>query len=199
MMTAAPDVGSLSLHAALPVLLTDGTYGNAVLGTQTISGLAVGVSATRTFNWNTAGAATNGHILTATQMFADNNPSNNARAIAITVNPPNLHVGNLDGFAAINGNTWTATVQITVHDSRHNLVTGATVHGLWNGSGPDVVCTTTVGSSGICSVVLTSPSSTKMVSFGVTGITLARYVYKSSLNHDPDGSSNGFSVTVKRQ
>ena len=132
-------------------------------------------------------------------MFADNDPSNNARAIAITVNLPNLHVGNLDGFAAINGNTWTATVQITVHDSRHNLVTGATVHGLWNGSGPDVVCTTTAGSSGICSVVLTSPSSTKMVSFGVTGITLAGYVYKSSMNHDPDGSSNGFSVTVKRQ
>jgi hypothetical protein len=38
-----------------------------------------------------------------------------------------------------------------------------------------------------------------MVSFAVTGMTLSSYVYKASLNHDPDGSSNGFSMTVKRQ
>jgi len=36
------------------------------------------------------------------------------------------------------------------------------------------------------------------VSFAVTGMILSGYVYKSSANHDPDGSSNGFSVTVKR-
>src|SRR5438552_7179895 len=91
MMTAAPDVGSLSLHAALPVLLTDGTYGNAVLGTQTISGLAVGVSATRTFNWNTAGAATSGHTLTATQMLADTNQTNNTHVITTDTQTPPVH------------------------------------------------------------------------------------------------------------
>ncbi len=181
------------------MVLTDGTAGNAIVGRQTITGLAAGASVTSTINWNTAGVATNGHILTATQTLADNNSSNNARAISITVNPPSLHVGNLNGFVASNGNTWTATVQITVHDYRHNLVNGATVHGMWNGSGPDVVCSTTASSSGICSVVLSSiPNSTKMVSFAVTGLTLAGYVYQPSANHDPDGSSNGFSVTVKR-
>jgi len=180
-------------------VLTDGTAGGITLGTQTIAGLAAGTSATRTINWNTAGAATNGHILTATQKLADNNTSNDARAIAITVNPPNLHVGNLNGVAASNGNTWTATVQITVHDWRHNLVTGASVQGTWNGTGPSATCTTTVSGSGVCSVVLSSiPNSTKAVSFAVTGMTLSGYVYKSALNHDPDGSSNGFSVTVKR-
>src|SRR5207245_1505040 len=50
------NVGGQDVTTSFDVVLTDGTYGNAVLGTQTISGLAVGVSATRTFNWNTAGA-----------------------------------------------------------------------------------------------------------------------------------------------
>jgi len=179
------------------VVLTDGTAGGVTVGTQTIAGLAAGSSATATINWNTAGAATNGHILTATQKLADNNTSNDARAIAITVNPPSLHVGNLDGVATSNGNNWTATVVVTVHDSRHNLVSGASVRGLWNGASPEVGCVT--GAAGTCSVVLANvPNATKSASFAVTAMTLSGYVYKSALNHDPDGSSNGFSVTVKR-
>jgi hypothetical protein len=189
------DVGT-----SFDVVLTDGTAGNAVIGTQTIAGLAAGASVTRTFNWNTAGAATNGHILTATHKLADNNASNNARAIAITVNPPNLHVGNLNGVATSSGNNWSATVQITVHDSRHNPVNGATVRGTWNGSGPVGECSTGAGGvNGTCSVLLSSiPNSTKMASFGVTTLILSGYVYKPALNHDPDGSSNGYSITVKR-
>ncbi len=193
------NVGGSDVTSSFDVVLTDATAGNAVIGTQTITGLANGASATRTFNWATGGAAISGHILTATQKLADNNPSNNAASVAITVTSPSLHVGNLNGVAASNGNTWTATVQITVHDWRHNLVTGATVQGTWNGTGPNATCTTTAGGNGVCSVVLASiPNSTKAVSFAVTGMTLAGYTYKSSANHDPDGSSNGFSITVKR-
>ena len=191
------NVGGVDVTTSFDVVLTDGTAGGITLGTQTIAGLAAGASATVTINWNTAGAATNGHILTATQKLADNNTSNDARAIAITVNPPSLHVGNLDGVATSNGNKWTATVVITVHDSRHNLVNGASVRGLWNGANPEVGCVT--GAAGTCSVVLADlPNATKSASFAVTAMTLSGYVYKSALNHDPDGSSNGFSVTVKR-
>jgi hypothetical protein len=191
------NIGGVDVASNFDVVLTDGTAGGITVGTQTIAGLAAGASATRTFAWNTAGVATNGHILTATQKLADNDPSNNARAIAITVSPPNLHVGNLDGVATSSGNKWSATVQITVHDSRHNLVNGASVRGLWNGSNPEVGCVT--GPAGACSVVLSNlPNSTKMASFGVTAMTLSGYVYRSSANHDPDGSSNGYSVTVKR-
>ena len=194
------NVGGQDVAANFDVVLTDGSAGNVTLGTQTITGLAVGASATRTFNWNTAGVALNGHILTATQKFADGNSSNNARAIMINVNPPNLHVGNLGGAADTSGSTgtWSATVQITAHDSRHNPVNGVTVRGLWNGTSPEVTCVTS--EAGACSVVLSSiPNATRMVSFAVTTMTLSGYVYKSFLNHDPDGSSNGFSITVKRQ
>ena len=173
-----------------------------MIGSQTISGLALGASVTRTFNWNTTGAAVSGHILTATQKFVDNNSGNNAKAIVVSVNAPNLHVGNLGGSADTTALTsWMATVVITAHDSRHNPVNGVTVRGLWNGTNPEVTCVTSdAGAPGTCSVVLTGiANSTRMVSFAVTGMTLSSYVYKSSLNHDPDGSSNGFSMTVKRQ
>ena len=197
------NVGGQDVTANFDVVLTDGTAGNAVLGTQTISGLAIGASATRTFTWNTAGAALNGHIVTATQKLADANSGNNAKATVISVNPPSLHVGNLGGAADTSGNTgaWSATVQITAHDNRHNPVNGVTVRGLWNGANPEVTCVTSdAGGPGTCSVVLSSiPNSTRQVSFAVTGMTLSGYTYKSSANHDPDGSSNGFSMTVKRQ
>jgi hypothetical protein len=197
------NVGGLDVTASFDVVLTDGTAGNAVLGTQTIPGLAIGASATRTFNWNTAGAALNGHIVTATQKLADANSGNNAKATVISVNPPSLHVGNLGGVADTSGatGTWSATVQITAHDNRHTPVNGVTVRGLWNGANPEVTCVTSdAGGAGTCSVVLTSiPNATRQVSFAVTGMTLSGYTYKASANHDPDGSSNGFSMTVKRQ
>ncbi|HEX9611397.1 MAG TPA: CARDB domain-containing protein [Gemmatimonadales bacterium] len=195
------NVGGQDVTTSFDVVLTDGTAGGVTVGTQAIPGLAVGASATRTFNWNTAGAALNAHILIATQKLADNNSTNNARAIAITVNPPSVHVGNLGGVAGNSGNTWSATVVITVHDTRHTPLNGVTVRGSWNGSSSDVgECSTSeAGGTGTCSVVLSSiPNSTKMVSFAVTAMTLAGYVYKPSANHDPDGSSNGFSIVVKR-
>ncbi|HEV8400570.1 MAG TPA: CARDB domain-containing protein [Gemmatimonadales bacterium] len=196
------NVGGQDVTTNFDVVLTDGTAGNAVIGTQTIAGLALGATVTRTFGWNTTGATVSGHILTATQKYVDNNSGNNAKAIVVSVNAPNLHVGNLSGAADTSALTsWTATVQITAHDSRHNPVNGVTVRGLWNGTSPEVTCVTSdAGGPGTCSVVLSGiVNSTRMVSFAVTGMTLTGYVYKSSANHDPDGSSNGFSMTVKRQ
>ena len=191
------NVGGADVTATFDVVLTDGTAGNAVIGTQSIPGLAMGASASRTFNWNTAGAATNGHILTATQKLPDASSSNNARAIVVSVNPPNAHVGDLDGTAAPGTDGWSATVVITVHDHKHVPLNGITVQGNWNGSGPVATCVTS--DAGTCSVVLSSiVTTTAMVSFGVTGMTLPGYVYKPAGNHDVDGGTNGYSIFVKR-
>ena len=93
------------------------------------------------------------------------------------------------------------TVVITAHDVRHNPLSGVTVRGNWNGSS-DVVgeCITgTAGAAGTCSVVLSAISNwTWIVSFAVTDMTLSGSVYQSSANHDPDGSSNGYSIIVRR-
>ncbi|MDP3910728.1 MAG: hypothetical protein Q8Q14_10085 [Gemmatimonadales bacterium] len=105
-------------------------------------------------------------------MLADNNASNNSYAIAVTVNAPSVHVGDVDGAAASSGNNWSATVVIAVHDTKHLPLSGVTVTGNWNGSGPVGQCTTGDGAdAGTCTVVLASiPNSTRMVSFGVTGM-----------------------------
>jgi len=194
------NVGGEDVASSFDVVLTDGTAGNTVVGTQTIAGLAAGARATRTFGWNTAGAAVAGHILTATQKLPDANSSNNAQAIAITVNPPSVHVGNLDGFTvnAPDG-SWTASVRITTHDSRHNPVDGVTVHGSWN-SGPDVQCVTSSadGNPGTCVLSLASlPITTRSAYFGINSLAMTGYTYKPAMNHDPDGSSNGYSLYVR--
>ena len=194
------NVGGQDITANVDVVLTDGGVYGVVVGTQSIPGLAVGASATRTFTWNTGGVTTGGHTLTATQKYADANASNNARATIVTVNPPSVHVGNLGGVLGINPDTWSATVQITAHDIRHNPANGVTVRGLWNGTSPEVQCLTSDAEApGTCTVVLSSiPNATRMVTFSVTGMMLAGAVYKPALNHDPDGNSNGYSITVKR-
>ncbi len=191
------NVGGQDVTTNFDVALTDGGASGPVVGTLTVVGLAAGASATSTFNWSTAGVTIGSHTLIATQKFVDNNASNNARAIGIAVNPPSMHVGNLDGVAATTGDVWSATVTITVHDAKHSLFGGVTVSGSWYPGSSVSQCVTS--ETGTCTVVLSSiPIATRMVSFSVSGMTLTGAVYKPAANHDPDGSSNGYSITVKR-
>ncbi|HEV2670656.1 MAG TPA: CARDB domain-containing protein [Gemmatimonadales bacterium] len=194
------NVGGEDVATSFDVVLTDGTAGNAVVGTQTFPGLALGASATATINWNTAGVATAGHILIATQKLPDANSSNNARAIAITVNPPSVHVGNIDGFTTSAVDTWSANARVTAHDSRHNPLNGVTVRGSWN-SGPEVQCVTADADGvgpGTCVLTLSAiPNTTRSAYFGINGLTLTGYTYKPAANHDPDGSSNGYSIFMR--
>ena len=194
------NVGGLDATSTFDIVLTDGSAGNAVLGTQSVAGLAAGASATRSFNWNTAGATIGGHIVTATQKLPDANASNNAMARAITVNGPSVHVGNIDGFlSAVTIDTWSANVRVTAHDSRHNPVNGVTVRGSWN-SGPEVQCITSDAEvPGTCVLTLAGiPAATRTAYFGMSGMSATGYTYKPASNHDPDGSSNGFGIFVRR-
>jgi len=194
------NVGGLDATSTFDIVLTDGSAGNAVLGTQSVAGLAAGASATRSFSWNTAGATIGGHIVTATQKLPDANASNNAMARAVTVNGPSVHVGNIDGFvSAVTVDTWSANVRVTAHDSRHNPVNGVTVRGSWN-SGPEVQCVTSDAEvPGTCVLTLAGlPLATRTAYFGMSGMSLTGYTYKAASNHDPDGSSNGFGIFVRR-
>jgi hypothetical protein len=190
------NVGQLDVTANFNVTVTDGTTG-VTIGTQTVSGLVVGASSTLTFPWNTTGLATGGHTLFAKQLFSDDNPGNNSRAAGISITPPSVHVGNLNGSSTNNGDgTWTASVEVTVHDMNHNLVDGAVVQGSWGSTTGS--CTTGSG-TGTCIVTLASlPNTTNLVSFAVSSVTATGYVYQPSANHDPDGSSNGTTVFMSR-
>jgi serine protease AprX len=111
-----------------------------------------------------------------------------------------MHVGDLDGSSSWYWGTWfwQATVTIEVHDANHNPVADATVSGSWTGgySGSGE-CTT--GSDSRCSVstgiIWRGSSST---TFTVDDVTHATLSYESVDNHDPDGDSDGTTITVYR-
>jgi uncharacterized protein len=105
-----------------------------------------------------------------------------------------MHIGDLDGTRMTQQNAWTAVVTITLHDSKHRPVANATVSGSWS-IGGTASCTT--DSTGQCFVSKSAiPKSAKSVVFTIVNVTSSAFLYRSADNHDPDGNSNGTSVTV---
>jgi Tol biopolymer transport system component len=105
-----------------------------------------------------------------------------------------MHIGDLDGTRTNQQNAWTAAVTITLHDSKHGPVANATVSGSWS-IGGTASCTT--DSTGQCFVSKSAtPRNTKSVVFTIVNVTNSTFLYRSADNHDPDGDSNGTSVTV---
>jgi thermitase len=112
--------------------------------------------------------------------------------------PPaaDVHVGDLDGAATDQGNRWSATVTIAVHGGDHDSAEGnVTVTGTWSGGGTaSASCLTPAG--GTCSVSRQVRRNVAAVTFTVTGLGGAPYT--PAANHDPDGDSNGTTITVAR-
>ena len=191
------NVGGQDVTASFDVLVTDGGVGAPTVGTLTFPGLAAGASASATLNWATAGLVTGAHNLLATQKYPDNNTTNNSRAAGVTINPPSVHVGNLDGVATVASDSWSAAVTITAHDAKHRPLAGVTVSGNWfTTTSINAQCVT--NETGTCTLALASlPLTLRAVSYSVSGMTLTGFTYKMASNHDPDGSSNGYSVAVR--
>jgi PKD repeat protein len=126
----------------------------------------------------------------------DNLGLSNEQRMNVTVPYDTAHVGDLDGASAAQQNVWNATVTITVHDSRHSVVSGALVTGAWN-DGTNATCTT--NAVGQCAVIRPGvPKKTTSVHFSVTTVTRPAFVYKAADNHDPDGGSSGTSISISK-
>jgi subtilisin family serine protease len=119
-----------------------------------------------------------------------------------TVEPPPppaataVHLSDLDGSKALSGKKfWKATVTVEVKNASGALVAGALVAGSFSsGSGS---CTT--GSNGRCSITSGNINqNTASTTFMVTGATGTGLSYDASANTDPDGDSNGTSITVTK-
>ena len=116
-------------------------------------------------------------------------------ATAATPAAPQLHVADLDGRTATSKNTWTASVTITVRDGNSALVSGATVSGTWSGGFSGSASCNTAG--GTCTLTTGTLSKSKTsATFTVTNITASGATYVPSSNGDPDGDSNGTTITV---
>lgn len=198
---AVRNLGNTNVGDDIVVTLDDQTAGSPI-GSQTVAGLATGATANLTFEWNTAGATTGAHSLRAAHDLADDDADNDAKTTTVTIDPPGgsgIHVGDLDGITSNDGRTWSAIVEVTVHDAAHNPIDGATVTGAWNTSGlASTVCTTgELGGNGTC-IFLFPGLRKKNVSFTVTSVVLPGQTYQAGGNHDPDGDSNGTTITVIR-
>ncbi len=198
------NVGNQVVSSSFDVSLADATD-NVAIGTQSVAGLAVGAAATKTFSWNTTGSTTGLHTLSGSHSLTDDNAANNQSSTTSTVNAPGtsttMHIGDLDGSASNDGSSWSALVEITVHDANHNPLNGATVVGKWSLSGlnSDTCTTGELGGNGTCIMLFPGlRKGTKSVTFTVTSVTMSDQTYASSSNHDVDGSSNGTTITVKR-
>ncbi len=108
-----------------------------------------------------------------------------------------LHVGDLDGSAS-GVRLWQASVLVLVHDAGHNPVANVTVSGKWSGGYKgNAQCVT--ASNGACTLTTGSIRRTaSSVTFKVNNLARTGYTYTASANHDPDGDSNGTTITVSR-
>ena len=106
-----------------------------------------------------------------------------------------IHVGDLDGTRTISGPNWQARVVVRVHNQAETPVPGATVTGRWSGGFSGTVACAT-DAAGQC-VFDTSPMPKRnaQVTFEVTGLSGAQS-YQATANHDPDGDSDGRTITV---
>jgi len=151
-------------------------------------------------NWNTAAGGDGGYALTAIATDDAAQPSSLSDPVNVTVNNSTggagTHAGDLDGSSTNQGRTWTAIVAIVVHDGSHATVgSGLTVSGTWSSGGPGGVCVT--DSSGSCDVSVAGiRKNNGTVTFEVTSVSAGDY--NAGANHDPDGDSDGTSITVSK-
>jgi subtilisin family serine protease len=103
-----------------------------------------------------------------------------------------MSVKDLDATKSAKGKTWTPKFTITIKDVDGVLVTGAKVDGKINTT--SVSCTT--GTTGTCAVSASLSTSVTSATYTVSGVTATGYIYDPAANSDPDGDSNGTSITI---
>jgi PKD repeat protein len=157
------------------------------LGTPTVSDLAdpnpvVTNDAPETFTLGTT---------TVTWKATDASGNSETADQKVTVTPPTiLHVSDLDATASGN-NRWTATVTVTVHNTSDAAVEGVTVSGTWS-DGASGSCVT--DGDGRCSTARITKDAS--LTFTVGSLSRGQDTYDANLNSDPDGDSDGTSITI---
>ncbi len=104
------------------------------------------------------------------------------------------HVADLEGNATVYSNSWIGRITISVSDDTGAPVNGATVTAQW-ATGAITQCTTSgLGACTISTGFISKRS--KSVTLSVTGITHASLNYDPGANTDPDGDSDGTTITL---
>lgn len=128
-------------------------------------------------------------------------PGTPAPPVSLPPPPPpitKVFVSDLDGISDDRINYWVPRVTITISNSNNQVEGGSVVTGTWSSGFPDpMTCTTdSAGQCTISNVVLENVPGAAAVTFTVTDVARTGKVYDPSANSDPDGDSNGTSITI---
>jgi hypothetical protein len=113
--------------------------------------------------------------------------------------PATHHIGDLDNATTAPSTLrkWQPQVSATVLDSTGVALAGAIVSGKFSHNTQTLTCTT--AANGTCTLGNFSLSwSTTSTVFTVTNVVKPSSTYAAKSNSDPDGDSNGTTITVKR-
>jgi hypothetical protein len=149
-------------------------------------------------DWDTT-AYTDGSSHTISAVATDTINQTGSDSVDVTVNNTpagTIHVGDLDASTTAVRKNWIVDVVVTVHNATDAPVFNATVSGLWSGgANGSVSCITDI--NGTCTVSSGNISGKKTsATFTITDLSHPPDTYDSASNQDPDGDSNGTTITV---
>lgn len=184
-----------------PAVISVRTYTPAPIVTPTATTNTPTVMPTFTKTSTPVAVITNTLMATLTNTPTSVAVSTNTRtpAPAFTSTPgaiAGVHVGDINGVGVVFGKNWRVIVTITAHDQNHNPVANTRIDGSWsNGFTGTGSCVT--DATGSCSIEIRKvPSGSNAVTFTVQSISHSSLPYVPTSNHDPDGDSNGRTITI---
>lgn len=188
------------------VVLSD-KFGDTVepIDSMVVTELAAGGSKGLDFTWDTANSDLGDHTLIAFLDFGagngDENPANDSKSKVVEVlssdTPTTLHVADLDGIGTRLRWwwVWRATVEVHISDNLKEPVSGAEVDIDWS-DGSIGSCIT--DNNGVCQIIGFQWGWYNSISLKVVDVYHQNLDYKPDDNQDPDGNSNGTSITISR-
>ena len=151
-------------------------------------------------SWDSTTVGDGSHTVNTRATDTGGNTATDANAVTVdnVAEPPSVHVGDLDRSTTKQKSSWTAIVMITIRNQADTAVANATVTGSWsNGTTGTSSCTT--NGSGQCAVSKAGiKNRTTSVAFTVTNVAHATLPYAPAGNQDPDGDSNGTTITIPK-
>ncbi|MDX2465001.1 MAG: kelch repeat-containing protein [Porticoccus sp.] len=135
---------------------------------------------------------------------ANSDPDGDSDGTTIVIQRPGapepwMYVSDIDGSSEKQRRRrWEATVSIQITNWNGDPENFVEVFGVWSG-GASGTASCLPSSNGTCEVTSGRLSkSTSSATFTVTDVTSNWFIYDPSLNTDPDGDSNGTSITVNK-
>jgi len=169
----------------------------AVIGTDTDG--SDGWSA----DWDTTANPDGGATVTA--VATDTATQTSSDSVNVTVDndpgggdPTTAHVADLDGSSSVSGNRWTATVTVSVVDDQGGAVSDAEVTFEYLRGSRLVTTSCSTDGAGSCSATTRRISAAvqDFVTMTVVAVDHSSLAYNSAANTDPDGDSDGTSITI---